>query len=180
MTGLLMGPRLTASAHDDHTHYPSHEQIEFAADTSDLLFATLLAALQQEFDETTVDNVEEGKQSISLVFNDQNKDMRLVGTFRPLQDNNRPRDTFERTAHKLALRGQTYIDVQRVDGQWRSASRPRWDQCRRATRGRAMVLPPFHSPAAATASCQGRRRQRHDPVRSYISHRLSRQNVLPL
>jgi hypothetical protein len=33
---------------------------------SDLLRATLLAALTQEFDETTVDSVEEGKQSIAL------------------------------------------------------------------------------------------------------------------
>jgi hypothetical protein len=36
----------------------------------------LLAAQTQEFDETTADNVEEGKQSIALVFNDQPKDMR--------------------------------------------------------------------------------------------------------
>jgi hypothetical protein len=40
----------------------------------------LLAALTQEFDETTVDNVEEGKQSIALVFDDQHKPMWRVGT----------------------------------------------------------------------------------------------------
>jgi hypothetical protein len=32
----------------------------------------LFAVLTQEFDETTVDNVEEGKRSIALVFNDRN------------------------------------------------------------------------------------------------------------
>jgi hypothetical protein len=35
-----------------------------------------LAALTQEFDETMVDSVEEGKQSITLVCNDQPRDMR--------------------------------------------------------------------------------------------------------
>ena len=79
----------------------------------------MFAALTQEFDETTVHNVEEGKRSISLVFNNRNKDMRLVGTFDPLQANNRPRDAFERTALDLALTtGQEYTDVQRVDDQW--------------------------------------------------------------
>jgi len=117
VTGLLTGLGLTAIAHDEDNS-PSSKQIAFAQRTSDLLLATLFAALTQEFDETTVDNVEEGKQSISLVFNNRNKDMRLVGTFGPLQANNRPRDAFERTAHGLALTGQAYTAVQRVDDQW--------------------------------------------------------------
>ena len=58
---------------------PSDGQVAFAQRTSDLLLATLFAALTQEFDETRPDNVEEGKRSISLVFNDRNEDMRLVG-----------------------------------------------------------------------------------------------------
>lgn len=62
--------------------------------------------------------MEEGKQSISLVFNDRNRDMRLVGTFGPLQSNNRPRDAFERKAHLLALAGQPHTAVERVDGAW--------------------------------------------------------------
>lgn len=116
-TGLVIGVGLTASAHDADGP-PSSEQIAFAQRTSDLLLATLFAALTQEFDETTVDNVEEGKRSISLVFNNRNDDMRLVGTFQPLQSHNRPSDSFERKAHTLALTGQAYTDVQRVDGQW--------------------------------------------------------------
>jgi hypothetical protein len=117
VTGLLTGLGLTARA-DENDDSPTSEQIAFAERTSDLLLATLFAALTQEFDETTVNNVEEGKRSISLVFNDRNKDMRLVGTLAPLQAHNRPSDAFESKAHSLALAGQAYTDVQRVDGQW--------------------------------------------------------------
>jgi hypothetical protein len=117
VVGLLAGIGLSASAHDTDDP-PSSEQVEFAQKTSDLLLATLFAALTQEFDETTPANVEEGKHSISLVFNDRNRDIRLVGTFGPLQANNRPRDTFERTAHTLALTGQQYTNVEQVDHQW--------------------------------------------------------------
>jgi len=97
---------------------PSEEKQQFAQRTSDLLLATLLAALTQEFDETKVDNVEEGKLSISLVFNDQNKDMRLVGTRGPLQKNNTPADDFERTALDYAMDGKPYAVVKQVDGRW--------------------------------------------------------------
>ncbi|HEV2846994.1 MAG TPA: hypothetical protein VG477_19210 [Thermoanaerobaculia bacterium] len=117
VAGLITGLGISASAHDAG-HSPSNEQVAFAQRTSDLLLATLFAALTQEFDETTVDNVEEGKRSISLVFNDRNKDMRLVGTLDPLQQNNRPRDAFERKAHLLALQGQAYTAVERVDDEW--------------------------------------------------------------
>jgi hypothetical protein len=116
-TLVVAGLGLTASAIDADDQ-PSSEQIEFAQRTSDLMLATLFAALTQEFDETTLANVEEGKRSISLVFNDRNDDMRLVGTLRPLQETNRPSDAFERKAHTLALAGQAYTDVQRVDGRW--------------------------------------------------------------
>src|SRR5438046_2537429 len=76
---------------------PTNEQIAFAQRVSDLMLNELVAALFQEFNETTPDNVAEGKQAISLIFNDANRDMRLVGTFEPLQggDNDRPSDPFE-------------------------------------------------------------------------------------
>jgi hypothetical protein len=64
---------------------PSSESIAFAQRTSDLMLNELLAALFQEFNETTTNNVEEGKQAISLIFNDSNRDMRLIGVFPPLQ-----------------------------------------------------------------------------------------------
>ena len=115
---LVAGLGLTASAHGRDDDPPSSEQIAFAQRTSDLMLATLFAALTREFDETTLDNVEEGKHSISLIFNNRNDDMRLVGTFGPLQSHNRPSGSFERKAHNLALQGQAYTDVQQVDGQW--------------------------------------------------------------
>src|SRR4026208_478637 len=69
---------------DDRPFGPA---LQSAQKTSDLMLATLFAALGQEFAETTPDNVEQGKQSISLIFNDKNKDMRLVGVLQPLKAN---------------------------------------------------------------------------------------------
>src|SRR5262245_46130766 len=40
---------------------PDQQQVQFAARNSDLMLATLFAALLQEFAETTPTNVEEGK-----------------------------------------------------------------------------------------------------------------------
>jgi hypothetical protein len=114
---LVIGFGLTAVARDNNTQ-PTTAQIGFAQQTSDLMVNTLFAALTQEFNETKVDNVEQGKHSISLIFNDRNKDMRLVGTVGPLQENDRPRDSFESQANALALVGQTYTAVQRADDQW--------------------------------------------------------------
>jgi hypothetical protein len=115
VTGLLTGIAAVA----DDSHPPSTEQIEFATRTSDLLLATLFAALTQEFDETTPENVEEGKLSISLVFNNGNDDMRLVGNLQPLGGKNSlPRDAFEQAALALAMTGQATTDVDRANGQW--------------------------------------------------------------
>src|SRR5215510_7027620 len=75
----------TATAHADSP--PGPEQVQLAERTSDLMLATLFAALLQEFAETTPANVEEGKKSISLIFNDSNEDMRLVGVLQPLRAN---------------------------------------------------------------------------------------------
>ena len=97
---------------------PNQQQVQFAQRTSDLMLATLFAALLQEFAETTPANVEEGKKSISLIFNDRNDDMRLVGTFRPLRSNDVPQDSFESTALARALHGENYTDVQKSEGKW--------------------------------------------------------------
>src|SRR6266487_4243969 len=68
-----------------YTHdSPSNEAVASAQRTSDLMLNELLAALFQEFNETTPNNVEEGKQAISLIFHDSNRDMRLIGLFPPL------------------------------------------------------------------------------------------------
>jgi hypothetical protein len=70
---------VTVRARDDDR--PSTAQIAFAQQVSALMVNELVAALFQEFNETTADNVEHGKQAISLIFNDVNRDMRLIGAF---------------------------------------------------------------------------------------------------
>src|SRR5215468_5628698 len=99
---------------------PSNEEIAFAQRTSDLMLNELLAALFQEFNETTPSNVEEGKQAISLIFNDSNRDMRLIGIFPPLQGgfNDLPSDFFEQKSLALALKGQANTSVERVGARW--------------------------------------------------------------
>src|SRR5262245_2569373 len=93
---VMAGFALSVPAEDKKP--PSAAEIASAKGTADLLQATVFGALLQEFSETTPQNVEEGKRSISLVFNDKNTNMRLVGTNEPLRDNDVPRDTFEETA----------------------------------------------------------------------------------
>jgi hypothetical protein len=99
---------------------PSNEEVAFAQRTSDLLLNELLAALFQEFNETTPENVEEGKQAISLIFNNANRDIRLIGIFPPLQGglNNLPSDSFERRSLTNALQGQENTSVERVGDRW--------------------------------------------------------------
>jgi hypothetical protein len=124
MCGILIMALIAASGlaasktYDDNP--PSSGQLEFAQRTSDLLVNELVAALFKEFDETTPDNVEEGKQAISLIFNNANRDMRLIGTFNPLLggNNDLPNDVFEQTALGLALQGQTHTSVERVNDRW--------------------------------------------------------------
>ena len=106
---------------DRHGHgQPSAAQIASAQKVSDLMLNELLAALFQEFNETTPDNVDEGEQAISLIFNDVNRDMRLIGEFPPLLggSNDRPSDRFERMALKRALEGDALDDVQQINDTW--------------------------------------------------------------
>ncbi len=58
----------------------------------------MIAALLQEFNETTPANAEQGKVAIGLIFNDGNPAIRLIGTLSPLDPANAPRDKFETTA----------------------------------------------------------------------------------
>ena len=113
-----LGHAGVAYAHDDDP--PSTTQVAFAEEVSDLLVNEVVAALFKEFDETTPQNVEHGKQAISLIFNDANRDMRLIGAFGPLQGgaNDRPNDRFETTALKRALDGEAYVAVQKINDTW--------------------------------------------------------------
>ena len=120
VTGLVAGLGAAAIAHGNDDAPPSSAQVAFSQEVSDLMVNEIVAALFQEFDETTPDNVEHGKKAISLIFNDLNRDMRLIGTFSPLLggSNDRPGDNFERTALGRALTGQAYTAVQKVNDTW--------------------------------------------------------------
>ena len=111
-----IGPRRHATDDDR----PTAGQVAFAQDVSDLLVNEVVAALFKEFDETTPENVAHGKQAISLIFNDLNRDIRLVGNVGPLLGgpNNRPDDRFETTALKRALAGESFAAVQQVNDRW--------------------------------------------------------------
>ena len=110
ITGLIAGLGVAAIARASDDNPPSSEQIAFAQQVSDLMVNELVAALFTEFDETTPENVRHGRQAISLIFNDLNRDIRLVGRFAPLQGgaNNRPSDKFEATALRRALTGESH------------------------------------------------------------------------
>jgi hypothetical protein len=98
---------------------PSTEQVAFAKRTYDLMFATVFAGLSQEFAETTKDNVKEGSQSISLIFNDANRDMRLIGNVDRLRATDKPSDDFEVKANAEALTTAKGIEsVEKIDGKW--------------------------------------------------------------
>lgn len=118
----VVGGVIAAALVLDTTAYaddrPGPPAVQSAKTTSDLMLATILAALGQEFKETTAKNVEQGKQSISLIFNDNNKDMRLVGVLQPLRTSDIPQDSFEAAALAYAMTGNNLTDVQRVDDKW--------------------------------------------------------------
>ncbi len=97
---------------------PSDEAIAFANRTSDHLTNMLVAALVKEIGDATPENVQEGDLSIGLLFSDSQTNFRLVGTLDPISENDRPQDSFERTALEQALAGKPYTDVQRVRGKW--------------------------------------------------------------
>jgi hypothetical protein len=99
---------------------PSPGEKDSAKKTSDLLHNELFAALIQEFNETTPANVEEGKRAISLIFNNSNRDIRLIGIVPPLLGgaNDLPNDSFERRSLALALVGQPNTAFERVGDRW--------------------------------------------------------------
>ena len=117
IAGLGAGAMVYAGDDEDR---PSAGQVATAQGVSDLMVNELVAALFQEFNETTPQNVEQGKKAISLIFNDLNRDMRLIGTFAPLLGgrNDRPSDDFETAALKAALTGQPFTSVERIDDAW--------------------------------------------------------------
>jgi hypothetical protein len=99
---------------------PTEQEKEVAVQTADLLQNEVFAALLQEFGETTPENVEQGKQAVSLIFHDANRDIRLIGAFNPLLggNNNIPSDDFEQEALAKALQGKGDTTVERHGNRW--------------------------------------------------------------
>jgi hypothetical protein len=79
-------------------HRPTQANIDFAKGTAQLLQNEMVAALLQEFNETTPANAAQGKIAIGLIFNDANPAIHLIGNLSPLDPGNVPRDSFEKTA----------------------------------------------------------------------------------
>jgi hypothetical protein len=112
-----LGLAVTAGVSADSP--PSAAQIAFAQEVSGLLINELVAALFQEFEETTPANVEHGKQAISIIFDDDNRNIRLIGTFQPLGGkNNLPSDSFEKAALAAALTGTAQSVTEKVQGKY--------------------------------------------------------------
>ena len=107
-----------AEAHRNNHDSPTADEIEIARGTSDLMTNTVIAALLQEISETTPQNAAQGSRSIGLVFNDHNRDMRLVGKLQPLSHNDYPSDSFERRALDSAMSGVPTTSVERDEGRW--------------------------------------------------------------
>jgi hypothetical protein len=99
---------------------PTDAEKETAVQTADLLQNEVFAALLQEFGETTPENVEQGKQAVSLIFHDANRDIRLIGNANPLLggNNNIPSDEFEQQSLTLALKGKPNTTVERHGNRW--------------------------------------------------------------
>jgi hypothetical protein len=95
--------------------------VVFAKDTTDILQSRLFAALGQEFSQTTAATAAKGSAAISLIFNDKNHNMRLVGTVGPLRETDYPEDSFEETVVSQAVNVQNAAVTEGVygaPGQW--------------------------------------------------------------
>ena len=97
VASLIAGLGVVAIGHAD-SQRPTQASIDYAKGVAQLLENEMLAALLQEFNETTAANAAQGKVAIGLIFNDANPAIRLIGNLSPLDPGNVPRDSFEKTA----------------------------------------------------------------------------------
>jgi len=96
VASIIVGTAAVPLARGDQR--PTQAKIDFAKGAAQLLQNEMIAALLQEFNETTTANAEQGKIAISLIFDNANRAIRLIGTMSPLDPANAPRDAFETTA----------------------------------------------------------------------------------
>jgi hypothetical protein len=123
---LVIGFGMTAITGSLATSYgqPSAQSIAYAKETTDILQARLFAALLQEFGETTAATAPKATDAISLIFDDANHSMRLVGTVGPLRRNDLPKDRFEVNAVNKAVNLQDGKPIDQVDGRFYRRSIP--------------------------------------------------------
>ena len=98
---------------------PPQANIDYAKGVANLLQNETVAALFQEFSETTPANAAQGKIAIGLMFNDANPAIRLIGNLAPLDPGNVPRDSFENTAlfNAVDLNGTSFEAVEQSQDQ---------------------------------------------------------------
>jgi len=113
VASLIVAVGTVAIARADNRR-PTEANINYAKGIADLLQNEMIAALLQEFNETTAANAAQGKVAIGLIFNDANHAIRLIGNLSPLDPGNVPRDGFERTAlvNAVKLNGTPYEAVE--------------------------------------------------------------------
>jgi hypothetical protein len=113
VASLIIGVGAVAIARADNQR-PTEANIEFAKGVAQLLQNETIAALLQEFNETTAANAAQGKIAIGLVFDDANRAIRLIGNLSPLDRGNVPRDRFETTAlvNAVKLNGTPFEAVE--------------------------------------------------------------------
>src|SRR5262249_32850794 len=119
---LIVGLAAVAIARADHPR-PTNANVDYAKGVAQLLQNEMIAALLQEFNETTAANAAQGKVAIGLIFNDANRAIRLLGNLVPLDRGNIARDGFERTAlfNAVQLNGTPYEAVEQSqdeDNNW--------------------------------------------------------------
>lgn len=108
----------STTAQASHGHGPDPQDELFAAAVADAMIDRLVALLFREFAVTTPDNADVGTAAISNIFHDDNDLMRLVGDVGPLQNSNRPQDSFERDALAAAKLGQNFSRTEKIRGRY--------------------------------------------------------------
>jgi hypothetical protein len=71
VASLIVGVGAVAIARQDN-HRPTQANVDYAKGVAQLLQNEMIAALLQEFNETTAANAAQGKVAIGLIFNDAN------------------------------------------------------------------------------------------------------------
>lgn len=122
VASLIVGVGAVAIARADNQR-PTEANIEYAKGVAQLLQNEMIAALLQEFNETTAANAAQGKVAIGLIFNDANPAIRLIGNMSPIDPGNVPHDSFEKTAlfNAVNLNGTPFEAVEQSqddDNDW--------------------------------------------------------------